>query len=118
MGVKDGDHRITVIYVMGYGRSGSTILDVLLNHHTKIVSVGALINIYQWLLRNEECACSRPIRKCNFWRAVADQHFRNAFEEASRMERLQTRIESRRDYPALVLGLKSKAKLRRYGEEV
>jgi hypothetical protein len=108
------ENDVTVIYIMGYGRSGSTILDILLNQHSDVVSVGALGTVYQWLLRNERCACSAPVRECAFWNEVCGRQLQNIEEEAPNAERLQTAVESLASYPAMALGLKSRALLRPY----
>jgi len=113
-----GESDVTVVYIMGYGRSGSTILDILLNQHSEVVSVGALGTVYQWLLRNEKCACSAPIHQCRFWNRVCAGELQNLEEEARNGERLQMAVESLANYPALALGLKSRMLLRRYVEQL
>jgi hypothetical protein len=42
---------VKVVYVIGYGRSGSTVLGVLLGNHPAIACGGELINMVQraWL---------------------------------------------------------------------
>lgn len=109
---------ITVVYIMGYGRSGSTILDILLSQHGEVVGAGELSQVYRCLMDNEKCACNAPIRQCTFWKDVCDQHLRLSKGEIGAMARLQRAVESMMHYPALVLGLKSKRQLRRYADQV
>ncbi|MGH2813306.1 MAG: sulfotransferase, partial [Actinomycetota bacterium] len=60
-----------VLYVMGFGRSGSTILDNLLNEVEGFVSTGELHNLFRrGLLRGQACGCSKPVPTCEFWRSV------------------------------------------------
>ena len=62
---------IRVAYIMGSGRSGSTILDCILGNHEQIESVGELCNLPQhgWL-NGEYCGCGQPGNICPFWQAV------------------------------------------------
>ena len=56
---------------MGYGRSGSTVLDAVLGSHEDAVGVGELCNLATagWQ-NNEYCACGKPANSCEFWVAV------------------------------------------------
>lgn len=62
---------ITVIAVLGYGRSGSTLLDVLLGQHPNVAGVGELMQLHRegWQLNNY-CACGARARDCPFWAEV------------------------------------------------
>ena len=68
-------NEMTVIYIMGYGRSGSTFLDVLLHNHPEIVSVGALSNFFDWVIKDEACACGSGLDKCEFWCEICQNFF-------------------------------------------
>ncbi len=59
---------VTVVGIVGYGRSGSTLLDAVLGTHPKIISVGELVNLPRaaWL-NGEYCACGEPGNECPFW---------------------------------------------------
>lgn len=65
---------VTVVYIMGYGRSGSTVSDILLNSHPDVVSAGALNNIYRWILEKQNCACGETICQCDFWSKIVSNH--------------------------------------------
>ncbi len=62
---------ITVIAVLGYGRSGSTLLDALLGQHPNVAGVGELVQLHRegWQLNNY-CACGARARDCSFWAEV------------------------------------------------
>src|SRR5690242_1910457 len=65
-----------VTYVAGSGRSGSTLLDRLLNETEGVVAIGELV--YLWdpdQLDRHVCGCGKPVRDCEFWSAVADKAF-------------------------------------------
>lgn len=61
----------TVVYIAGYARSGSTLLDRLLGAHPNIVSTGELNNFQKWgFLDSQYCSCGVPVSACPFWTAV------------------------------------------------
>ena len=75
---------VKVIYIAGAGRSGSTVLDILLGQHEKIISVGELARLTNGtLLGGEYCACGQPSGGCDFWRAVRGRWHAAAGSDAS-----------------------------------
>lgn len=59
---------VWILYIAGWGRSGSTILDTALGQVDGLVSVGELKFIWRrGLLENRRCGCGRPLRECPFW---------------------------------------------------
>ncbi len=60
--------KVRVIYIMGAGRSGSTLLDTVLASHSEVVGVGELANLHSagWA-SNEICACGQLGSECGFW---------------------------------------------------
>jgi len=98
------DTKPTIIYIMGYGRSGSTILDIILNQHDDIVSVGALNNIYKWVTDGHACACAESLSDCTFWRGIIkileNKYHLNDF---AKMQKIQSRVESLATLPLLLL---------------
>ncbi len=66
-----GQQPIRVVYIVGAGRSGSTVLDTCLGDHPEVIGVGELCNLHQagWT-KGEYCACGNPGNECEFWGAV------------------------------------------------
>jgi hypothetical protein len=65
-----------VLFIAGYLRSGSTLLERLLGQVDGITAAGELR--YVWtngFKLNQACGCGRPFRSCVFWTRVADQAF-------------------------------------------
>ena len=62
-----------LVYIAGYGRSGSTLLDIVLGDHPDLASVGALHNLPAWLEGDLPCACGKPFSRCPFWSAVGEK---------------------------------------------
>lgn len=59
-----------IIYVAGYGRSGSTLLDTVLANHPAVFGGGELTWLYQQILENQTCSCGLPLHDCDFWNDV------------------------------------------------
>lgn len=60
-----------VIYILGSGHSGSTLLDLLLGTHPQILSCGELDNLARYRSSDKHrCACGEPVPHCSFWREV------------------------------------------------
>jgi hypothetical protein len=65
-----------VLYIGGWGRSGSTLLSHLLGELDGMVSVGELRYVWQaGPAANELCGCGRQFADCEFWQAVGREAF-------------------------------------------
>lgn len=95
---------IRVLYIMGYGRSGSTLLDTILGNHPQAESVGELANFHRARANGEFCACRHKANECPFWTEVWGRWREAVGEETSRYQELQMRFERLRHLPRLVLG--------------
>ena len=64
---------VKVLYVLGRGRTGSTLLGNLLAQTPGIVHTGELITLWNIGLRENgrTCGCGEPVLTCPFWRDVA-----------------------------------------------
>ena len=65
----DGGERVRLVYVASIGRSGSTLLELLLDAHPRIATTGEL-HLWPHELRGEHrlpCACGLPVPDCPFW---------------------------------------------------
>lgn len=63
----------TIVYVAGYGRSGSTLLDTMLGNHPDLFGGGELT----WLFRfaqdaSQWCSCGVPLKECTVWAELFD----------------------------------------------
>ena len=60
--------RPNVIYIMGTGRSGSTVLEILLSQSLKAFGAGELFNLLEdGYDRNAECSCGQSFSDCDVW---------------------------------------------------
>jgi Sulfotransferase family len=70
-----GPH-VRVLFVAGWGRSGSTLLDRMLGQVPSVCSTGELREIWRrGVVENRSCGCGAPFRECDRWRAVGEEAF-------------------------------------------
>ena len=96
----------TIIYIAGYGRSGSTLLERILSSHEKIFGGGEL-SYFPDLITGKDsfCSCGKAVQKCEFWADVAKQ-FDNDFESITKLKIIQSRIESLSGLRGFIFGYK------------
>ncbi|WP_067437804.1 sulfotransferase [Nocardioides jensenii] len=65
-----------LLYIGGWGRSGSTLLECLLAELDDVVVLGEVVHLWERGLRhNERCACGQPFHACPFWSEVGERAF-------------------------------------------
>lgn len=70
------DGRTKVLYVSGFGRSGSTLLGNVLGQVDGFVSVGEIRAIWEHgLIQNKVCGCGALFNECGMWLPVLDEAF-------------------------------------------
>jgi len=93
---------VEVLYIGGFTRSGSTIVDRILGAHSGIVNCGEIRHFWDRSLTGSHlCGCGVRGSECSFWSAVAEKAF-GGWEQAPREEAL--RLWSKVDRLAYVLG--------------
>ncbi|MGI9263472.1 MAG: hypothetical protein ACR2QU_01000, partial [Gammaproteobacteria bacterium] len=66
-----GQRKLTVLYIAGAGRSGSTVLDRVLGAVDRSQSFNELYRVYEdGFAGMSRCACGAQIDECDFWRPV------------------------------------------------
>lgn len=65
-----GGDDLRVVYVGGSGRSGSTVLDMMVGGHSRALSLGQLDQLRQWVATDNVCTCGQPLYTCPLWSAV------------------------------------------------
>jgi hypothetical protein len=67
---------VTVAYIGGFGRSGSTLLERLLGQVPAVCAVGELRHIWErGFLGNQLCGCGAQFNSCEFWNSVVEEAF-------------------------------------------
>jgi UDP-N-acetylglucosamine transferase subunit ALG13 len=65
-----------VLFIAGWGRSGSTLLDRMLGQVPGVFSAGELRDIWQRGVREDRlCGCGQPFHECSVWRKVGEVAF-------------------------------------------
>jgi hypothetical protein len=98
---------IKVLFIGGYGRSGSTLLDHLLGEVDGFFSAGELRHVFQeGYLENRLCGCGAPFRECGFWRQVTEEAFggMESFDVAE-LIRVKNRVDRYWRVPQLISGM-------------
>ena len=100
--------RIKVLYISGWGRSGSTILSNILGQVDGFFPVGEIRFIWERnLLENRLCGCTAPFVECLLWQEIFEKAF-GGFEQVDcmRMALLCERLSRTRHVPRMILGRK------------
>jgi hypothetical protein len=117
---------VKVLKITGLGRSGSTILDIVLGNHSQIESVGEVMNLVRtgWIsqeslhgidqkrLRRPLCTCGKrldvlyvgtPDEACPFWASVRHEWVeRTDGDSIESYPKLQNDFELKRRWPRLL----------------
>jgi Sulfotransferase family len=86
---------VTVLFVVGSGRSGSTLLDLLLGQIGGFFSTGELHSLW-WagILEGRRCGCGLSVNDCPVWRGVIARSSADGLprSDALRVTRLQRSV--------------------------
>jgi hypothetical protein len=65
------ERKLKVLYVAGNGRSGSTLIDVILGQVPGFFPVGEARDVWDYgLIENRSCGCGVPFRECPAWSEI------------------------------------------------
>lgn len=65
-----------IVYLGGWGRSGSTLLCRALGEIDGWIAVGEMRSIWELgVIRNSTCGCGEPFHSCPFWKEVFERAF-------------------------------------------
>lgn len=60
--------RPKVLYIIGWGRSGTTLLDNVLGAHPGVVTAGEVTRLWQiGIVEGRRCGCGEVLLECPFW---------------------------------------------------
>jgi hypothetical protein len=95
---------LTVVYIAGAGRSGSTLLERALGEIGGFVNVGELIDIFRRdAPRTERCGCGQSFADCPFWTGVGGSVFDHwDAAQLGAVQRLKGRVARQRHLPRLL----------------
>lgn len=111
MGASGAAGRLHVVYLGGFGRSGSTLLERVLGAIPGWVNIGELVDLPRSVyVHQERCGCGEPFLACPFWGEVgALAHGlptagSGGWDPArmARLAELRTQVARQRQLPALL----------------
>lgn len=93
------DMTTPLIYIAGFGRSGSTLVEDFLQRNYDAVGLGELFFIWErGAIRNERCSCGQSFLDCPFWTEVLADAF-GALTQADYAEFNRLFLATRGEYP-------------------
>ncbi len=106
-----------VLYIVGVGRSGSTLLERMLGAIPGSVNAGELNALFSRVAtQDQRCGCGEPFSACPFWTTVGEEAFGGWSSVTGRMSHLQPRVVRQRFVPQMATGLAGAAYLRELDE--
>jgi hypothetical protein len=98
------NENVTVVYVAGMPRSGSTLLDLMLGQFVGHCDVGELFYLWQsGVERNFRCACGEHFADCPFWAEVGERAYGGwSTMDATAVRALQRRVDTTSRVPAIL----------------
>ena len=109
-----------MVFIGGYGRSGSTLTDRMLGEVDGVCSAGELRHAFvEGYVENRLCGCGEPFLECGFWREVTLLAFGAADYDPAALLEAKRRVDRWWRLPQLAWGLGTRARrddLARYRE--
>ena len=89
---------IPLIYLLGAGRSGTTVIATVMNAHPNIQTAGELHQFFGHLLGDKDCSCGNTLATCEFWRNTSN-NFQVSIKELRNWKRQIKKQEAHRNIP-------------------
>ena len=95
----------TVVYVAGFGRSGSTLVERLLGESSGFTCLGEVVHLWErGITADERCACGEPFSRCPTWQAIGELAFGGWHTiDVARVLELRASVDRQRRIPITAL---------------
>ena len=94
---------VKFIYILGTGRSGSTLIDILLGNSKKLNSLGEIYHTFSCWIKDKECSCGQVCSECVFWSKVKKQFLKEYSEsDLENLKKIQNKYERSIFAPLLI----------------
>ncbi|GGN27429.1 sulfotransferase [Actinoplanes campanulatus] len=105
-----------VLFLGGFGRSGTTLVERLLGELPGMCALGEVVHLWQRDIRDDErCGCGARFSGCAFWRRVGDLAFNGwANVDVDRIHTLRDAVERTRHIPRLASATAATDEVREY----
>ncbi|MGI3170907.1 hypothetical protein ACRARG_17280 [Pseudooceanicola sp. C21-150M6] len=80
-----------LIYIIGSGRSGSTVMERILNTAPRVVGVGEIHALWRLPVETLLCSCGKRVPECSFWQEALG-HADIGPAELARLAELETSV--------------------------
>lgn len=93
-----------VLFIGGLGRSGSTLIEKILNEFPDTTAVGETVHLWERGVRDgERCGCGQPFHQCPFWERVGREAFGGWSEiDIDRAIELRWSVDRSRRIPSMI----------------
>jgi hypothetical protein len=112
-------NRTKVIYIAGYGRSGTTLMSIALGNHPKILGAGEISELARnaWA-QNAYCSCGAGLQQCEFWNATTNNWLQGDIAaKISDYKKYQIYFENELTIRGVALGVLLGRKFKAYAEK-
>lgn len=94
---------VTVLYIGGLGRSGSTLIERLAGQLPGACAVGEIVHLWQrGITEDERCGCGAAFGQCPFWQQAGKTAFGGWHEvDTGRIAALRAQVDRNRFIPRL-----------------
>lgn len=87
--------RIALVYIAGYGRSGSTLLEGIMSCQPGMVALGEVSFLMShWQDNAAACACQANIGTCSFWSPICKRFLSEVAMAPGDIYKLQQKVEA------------------------
>lgn len=107
--------KIKLIYILGAGRSGTTILATVLGNADQITTLGEMHQFFDHLSGKKNCSCGKALSRCNqFWSEIYDQIPDQIKESINEINDFNIKMEKHKNIPLFILNIVNKNNFKRY----
>jgi len=97
-----------LVYITGSGKSGSTLLDIILGDTENAFSIGELNHLFrEGLIEKEYCTCNAIVKDCEIWKEVLFYWREKATMSQKEYRQFQIYYESKKQILKLLKELKN-----------
>ena len=98
------DKRMKVLFIAGYGRSGSSLLDCLLGQIEGFVTLGEVRHLWErGGVENQLCSCGSAFSDCEFWGSIWTAALGEDSPDPKELLRLSRQVDRKRNIPRNVI---------------
>lgn len=112
--------KLNVIYIVGVGRSGSSIIEHYLSYHFGATSLGEICYLYERsVIDNELCSCGKNADRCLYWGEFIkriNQRCGEGLKVCKKISEIISKIEGTRKFFHIYFGFYKKSEIDLYKE--